>query len=144
MGSEMCIRDRAAGAAQTDPAVEAEDLLGAAAQVGNVPPAVLAAAAAQTEPVVETEDLLGGDDDFEAWDGDVPPARRLHAEIHAEMDAQGSNVAADANVTTRRGRAPSTDRRAKAEEDKISVAGSVSDVTPPPNFQGTHLSLIHI
>ena len=78
----------------------------AAAQTGNVPPAVLAAgAAAQPEPVVETEDLLGDNEDFEAWDTNVPPARRLHVDVHAEEDGHTDNV------TTRRGRVPSPVRR---------------------------------
>ena len=86
---------------------------------GNVPPSVLgagAAAAAGSTTAVSTNagdvDLLGDEaveHDFDAWDGDNPPARH-QALVHSGSDQ-------NPNVTTRRHR--------RAEEDRISVADSI-------------------
>ena len=68
---------------------------------GDVPPAVLAAGA-DVSREVETDDLLGDATtvhDFDQWSGDVPPARRIQAEIHA---AREEDDGINSNVTTRR------------------------------------------
>ena len=109
-----------------------------AAQHGAVPPAVLAAGAAagagagdaqNTGTGVQTEDLLGDAatvHDFDNWTEEIPPGQ-VRADVHAAReDGDTGNV----NVTTRRGGASGT--RTRQDDDKISIAGSVSDVTPPP------------
>ena len=112
---------------------------GNAGAAGNVPPAVLAAgAAANATPAheVDTEDLLGGATtvhDFAAWTDGRPPDR-TQVDVHSERDGGDTNV--NVNVTTRRGQTLAPDIHA-SDEDKISVAGSVSDVTPPPGA-GSH------
>ena len=97
MGSEMCIRDRSqAGAVRS----AIEDITG---------------------EQDTTTDLLGGAQDFDTWNGDIPPGQQIQAEIHSEKEDGVS-----ANVTVRRNKEPDL---TKNEEDKISV---VSNVTPPP------------
>ena len=127
----------------------------AAASESEVPPSVAAAAAAAAaantaDGAVDTvavevrqdpsvDDLLSGGitHDFDAWDGDLPPGARTgitRAEVH------GSAIEDEhANVTTRKGKVHfGGDKKNENEDclpdaaDKISVAGSVSDVTPPP------------
>ena len=96
-----------------------------------------------TTPEVETEDLLGDATvhDVDTWNGDQPPGRRIQADVHTER-RQEQHI----NVTTRRDRKfinddGITEEAARAaDEDKISVAGSVSDVSPPPNA-GQHPQL---
>ena len=110
-----------------------------AAQQGNagtVPPAVLAAGAAEANVAaeVDTGDLLGDATTVHDWD--QPPDRRVQVDVHAARGGEEQNI----NVTTRRGQVLAPDLRARADEDKISIAGSVSDVTPPPNH-GTHPQL---
>ena len=111
---------------------------------GNVPPSVAAAAAAaaESESTSQTEtatdgDLLGGLDagdtlhDFAACNGDRPPPETVQAEVHAGDREERDNYE-HANVTTRRNK--NTVLTNDDQADKISVAGSVSDVTPPPNL----------
>ena len=130
----MCIRDRFE--VKRAEAIAAQHAAGAA---GTVPPAVLAAgAAANATPAheVDTEDLLGGATtvhDFAAWTDGRPPDR-TQVDVHSERDGGDTNV--NVNVTTRRGQTLAPDIHA-SDEDKISVAGSVSDVTPPPGA-GAH------
>ena len=96
---------------------------------GGVPPSVLGAGTASPDLASEEADLLGGDEvaDFDAWDGDKPPAR-THIEVHAASEQDVSS-----NVTIRR------HKRATGltnEEDKISLADSVADDLPPPVRDG--------
>ena len=74
--------------------------------------------------------------DFDLWDGDTPPGLNIQAQVHA-AEGQGH-----VNVTTRTIKnsvklteGAEEDTTAEDNTDRISVAGSVSDVT---------LSLIHI
>ena len=118
---------------------------------GAVPPSVAAAADAAARSVGDAAtastpavvgDLMGDPDadlpadhplaqDFAAWNGNVPPGIEVRAEVHERGQEQQVN----SNVTTRRGFAATDGLTADrvADDDKISVAGSVSDVTPPPN-----------
>ena len=109
---------------------------------GAVPPSVVAAADAAAGAPAAVGDLMGDPadttplannsltQDFAAWNGNVPPGIEVDAEVHERDQEQQIN----SNVTTRGFAANNglTADRA-ADEDKISVAGSVSDVTPPPN-----------
>ena len=122
----------------------------------GVPPSVLAAGldadagAASVDPLVG--DLLQpratSDDivhDFDLWDGDIPPGAGAGAgavarsSIEADVHAGGED-GEHVNVTTRRVKVsvPLTDAKGEQDQtDKISVAGSVSDVTPPPPVTGS-------
>ena len=108
---------------------------------GTVPPSVAAAAASGTvdtataaapAPVGAVGDLMGGD--FAQWTDTVQPSIEVDAEVHEnEQDREQIN----SNVTTRRRGVTvsdglTADSHGAADEDKISIAGSVSDVTPPP------------
>ena len=84
--------------------------------------------------------------DFDLWDGNNPPGFNAGRQIEVQAEINGAATEREnINVTTRRPRdgvftsatdlpdgAVGTDNAAD-NTDKISVAGSVSDVTPPPN-----------
>ena len=96
------------------------------------------------------EDLLGNladqalVHDFDAWNGIHPSGIEVHTDVHSARE-EDEHI----NVTTRKvkGRVSgltagnAAGKTDDPDTDKISVAGSVSDVTPPPP---TNLSLIHI
>ena len=123
-----------------------------AASDDAVPPAVAAAAAAalETGTVAGTASLgTGGDaaaggfelpaDDplsheFAAWNGITPPGIEVNAEIHSMEEIQQEE---HVNVTTRRNKAYTNkgltpDAAKLADEDKISVTGSLPDNTTAP------------
>ena len=102
-----------------------------AANDGSVPPSVAAAAAAATAETASGTPVV---DEDGTQVGGVPPSIEVEAEVH-EREQEHIH----SNVTTRRDRkytaagGLTADPNA-AEEDKISLAGSISDVTPPPNL----------
>ena len=123
----------------------------------EVPPSVMAAAQAQ-QPVAPqptapaTGDLLGGTPalDLAAWDDQRSPAVETQADVHATGGEQEHvNVTvrktsqltltnkpedvADAAVSGAAGGAPAGAGARLDDADRISLAGSVSDVTAPPN-----------
>ena len=87
----------------------------AAASTDAVPPSVAAAAAAAA-----VDQAASRAPDLGALDGVTPPAIEVQAEIHS-----------DANVTTRAKRNNLTGNAA-VDDDKISLADSISDAPPPP------------
>ena len=88
---------------------------------GAVPAPTVPDTAAGTSPT--PDDLLVHD--FDAWTGVNPPGTQTRADIHATGEEESVNT----NKESFFGAGGLTSR---ADEDKISVADSVSDVAPPP------------